>query len=114
MHLCQGKVKTISLIGKAPKCVGMDEGSICKTDIGPTSFTKKKCCSDAALSFETSTKEIRVTSINNETVQLVVGINPYHNITSNSTLKSNIVRYIPPPDDNAGRTLLVRHQTFLI
>ena len=114
MHLCQGKVKTISLLGEAQKCIGMDEGDICMTDNSPTSFTKKKCCSDASFKPETTDQNILVES--SRVHHLVLGVNPYEKLvpTSNPILESNIVRYIPPPDDNAGRTLLVLHQTFLI
>ncbi len=114
MHLCQGKVKTISLLGEAKKCIGMDEGSTCKTDESPVSITKKKCCSDASFKPETSSQNILV--VNSQVDYLVLGINPYAKLIPASTpeIDSDINLYTPPPEEHRGRTLLVLHQIFLI
>lgn len=114
MHLCQGKVKTISFLGDAQKCVKMNEMAICKTENLPFSITKKKCCTDASFKSETSAQNILV--VNSQVNHLVLGINPYAKSVSASTpeIDSDINHYTPPPEEHSGRTLLVLHQAFLI
>lgn len=114
MHLCQGEVKTISFVGEAQKCVEMKESDICNSKNSPVSLTKKKCCSDASIKAETSTQNIPV--ITNQVQNLVLGINPYAKFVAAiiPEIKSDIIHYHPPPDEQAGRVLLVLHQTFLI
>ena len=114
MHLCQGKVKTISFLGEAQKCVEMNEMDHCKIESKSVSFTKKKCCSDASVKAETSTQNIPV--INNQVENLVLGINPYVKLipTSVPGIESDVFHYNPPPDKHSGRVLLELHQTFLI
>ena len=114
MHLCQGKVKTISFIGEAQKCIEMKESDICDSKNNPVSLTKKKCCSDASIKAESSTQNIPV--ITNQVQNLVLGINPYEKLVATiiPKIKSDIFNYKPPPDEQTGRVLLVLHQTFLI
>jgi len=114
MHLCQGKVKTVSFLGDAQKCVEMNESEIWKSTNNPVSFTKKDCCSETSLKAETSIQNIPV--ISKQVQILVLGINPYAQLTAVIIPKvsSDIVRYNPPPDNQYGRVLLALHQTFLI
>ena len=114
MHLCQGKVKTISFVGEAQKCIEMKESDVCISKNSPVSLTKKNCCSDASFKAETSTQNIPV--ITSQVENLVLGINPYVKLVSTiiPEINSDIVHYNPPPDKRVGRALLVLHQTFLI
>ena len=41
MHLCQGEVKAISLLGEAQKCVEMKESDVCNSKNSPVSLTKR-------------------------------------------------------------------------
>lgn len=114
MHVCQGKVKAISFLGEAEKCVEMDESDVCKTGNRPVSFTKKKCCSDASIKADTLIQNIPI--INDQLENLVLGINPYVKLISLSVSGTDrdVFDYNPPPDLPSGRALLVLHQTFLL
>lgn len=114
VHFCQGKVKTVSFLGEAQKCLEMNESDVCKTENSPVSITKKKCCSDASFKSETSSQNIPL--VNSQVDNRVLGINPFAKLipASTSAVDSKINHYTPPPDEHRGRTLLVLHQKFLI
>ena len=114
MHLCQGEVNAISLLGEAQKCVEMKESDVCNSKNSPVSLTKKKCCTEASIKAESSTQNIHV--ITNHVQNLVLGINPYAKLVATiiPEIRSDITHYNPPPDEQAGRVLLVLHQTYLI
>lgn len=114
MHLCQGKVKTFNFLGEAQKCFEMKESDICKPQNSPISISKKDCCTEASIKAESSTQNIPV--ITNHVQNLVLGINPYAKLVATiiPEIRSDITHYNPPPDEQAGRVLLVLHQTYLI
>lgn len=123
VHYCQGKVKTISLFGKAKACSANEaatcyhrtSSSVDKQNL-QTSVKKKKCCHNqnmATGSFEfegTSSDLITLQDVQFEfIVAFVAAFVEHHSVLTNDYVSFNI-HQIPIPDQD----LHVLYQSFLI
>jgi hypothetical protein len=114
MHICQGKVKAVSVMGEAPKCLNMEVGNFCKPTDAFTTIAKTKCCSNA--SFHSEFSVATEMEFSSELPNLVLGINPYFLVAAEIPFqkKEQTDSYHSPPDSWQGKTMLILHQTFLI
>lgn len=114
LHLCQGKVKTYSLIGEAKTCGEMDKNTFCEKAADTPTFTRKKCCTDASL-YAKSTVVSEI-AISDNTLKKHRSISAYALAVVPSTtlpqLHTN--QYKPPPEEWSDRSILLFHQAFLL
>lgn len=113
-HICQGKVKTMSLFGDAEKCSAIETGSICLLDTS-SAVSKKPCCSDKAIYEDASFQSDVVNHL--PLAQKNCCKIPFERaalkITSISQNKK--IWVIPdPPIVRQNKHIVIAHQAFLI